>query len=244
MKRIRGHDLRRGTARDVAQFNKAAKGTALATSAAALGHGHTGFSRNGTAHYIGGMTDDLWSKRVSSAFVDPIRRLETAETPFNPAVMTVAEVDEACRIQGLNVHDQKARNQVRKNDLKRKHTDWIEEESRKMRAVLSADEPSADQGESDQPDDSHIENIDPALLQSSQNLINMVQGGDLPADDGAMSSTVEDLVFSSVADQEKPSTPSSASELLFASTAFAFVDRLSNINMTNNQVLARDGVKI
>lgn len=63
---VTSHDVRRGSARDVAFLEKV-PGTSTRSAAAALGHSDAARRSGVTSKYIGPVKEDLWSKRLEAS---------------------------------------------------------------------------------------------------------------------------------------------------------------------------------
>jgi hypothetical protein len=68
---IVAHDLRRGAAQDTAHVKSITAGIATPAVSAALGHSNTSLFKGTTAVYVGGVDEDLWTKRVDLEYKDP-----------------------------------------------------------------------------------------------------------------------------------------------------------------------------
>ena len=97
---LRAHDLRHGTARDLAHLDRGMiRGYANMAVANALGHKMSTFMRDITDSYVGGSDFSSWTLRAQSEWRDSnAPRMGTAA--FDPPPLQPGELEEYCRAKG------------------------------------------------------------------------------------------------------------------------------------------------
>jgi len=250
LSRLRAHDLCRGAARDTANLNSEEKGVVNTVTAAVLGHNVNGSSRQGTAHYVGDLDDDVWSKRVDENYVDSIHGVAEAEHAYQRRFQSfkAQDITEACQSEGLDPQEPKGRKLALRKLEKRRQADWADQETRK-RQMLATDSPAAPPS----PDDDHNApgevsdesptttanqvdsfSLDPQLAQDCNDFCNVMTG----ADDGATNPAIQDLLLDSVQTDAAVSPTQESGE---PDDALNFVRRFSTINISCNQGLQNFG---
>jgi hypothetical protein len=244
---FRAHDLRRGAARDTANLSGKLKGSADKMTAAVLGHNESAANRSLTAHYVGGVVHDTWTKRVDENFNDPVYDIPNADSPYQRKfqAFTADEITEACLSKGLRTVAQKDRKRGAQLLEKRRQAEWADQENRK-RQMLNEGYRSASTsrtaGLPTRPDESEDITtsetnasgdfpLDPQLAQYSQALCNVMSG----ADDGVAEPEIEGLIYDSAQGLGSPIQGPEWGDTL------GFVRLFSTINITCNQGLQQSG---
>jgi hypothetical protein len=123
--RIRGHDLRRGAARDTANLSHSIKGYATPAVAAVIGHSEQSHMRGTTAAYVGSVVEDVWSRRVEENFDDDSFQMDiTGESFVKRRKISHLEITEMCEIAGLDSLDANNRRKMSKMHLEQTLEDW------------------------------------------------------------------------------------------------------------------------
>lgn len=119
------HDLRRGCFQDMANLSVVPAGMSMDRVAETLGHSHKSFEAGLTKKYSGTVSDPtLLQKRLRST-VDDIDVLQSAGSPYKKAKVSDEDVDEYCRIKGLNSSQKDDRAKARRHlDAQRLGT-WL-----------------------------------------------------------------------------------------------------------------------
>jgi len=241
--RLRAHDLRRGAARDTANLKSKAKGAPSKGATAVLGHSFNSTNMPLTAHYVGALADDLWTKRINENFDDPIYEMEEAENPYQRKFQALRpqQIVQTCRTEGLDENNPLQRKEASKLCQKRRQADWADQERRKRQSIeADSQEPPSryaadimvNPGVFDEDalnDLDAVDNafIDPQLLQQSQDLSDFIVG----TGNVATNPQIEGLVFDTVQGIASP-----PDEVLTSDT-LGFVRRFSAINISCNQTL-------
>jgi hypothetical protein len=141
LSKTRAHDLRRGAAQDTANLEKSKLvGFVTPGVSAALGHGQNSRGASHTAHYIGSLTDDVWSKRVEENFINPYGIDETDNMyPKKFQHLKPEQITELCQTEGLDPSNKHHRKQASNLYEKRRRQEWMNEE-RTKRMAISYDE--------------------------------------------------------------------------------------------------------
>lgn len=204
LSRLHAHDLRCGAARDTANLRSKAKGTPGKGATAVLGHSFNATNMALTAHYVGALADDTWTKRNDESFDDPIYEIEETENPYQRKFQALQpqQVTEICRIEGLDEKDPKQRKQASRLYEKRRQGDWADQE-RAKRQMIDTDVQESPRRAVVLPDVHVSENvnfntgdfhIDPQLLQQTRHLYDAIDG----AEHAATNPQIEQLIFDSV----------------------------------------------
>jgi hypothetical protein len=122
---IRSHDLRRGSARDLANLEEDIKGVATPAVAAAMGHSNVTHIRGLTARYVGPVSDSAWSRRLEEEYQDPYG-IEVTDAVFlkKRQSLNSAEITAQCRHDGLDEENPSARKTTSTKIRKRMIDDW------------------------------------------------------------------------------------------------------------------------
>lgn len=141
LSKTRAHDLRRGAAQDTANLDKSKLvGFVTPGVSAALGQGQDPRSASNTAHYIGSLTDDVWSKRVEENFVNPYGIDETENMfPKKFQHLKPEQITELCQTESLDPSNKYHRKQASNLYEKWRREEWMNEE-RAKRMALSYDQ--------------------------------------------------------------------------------------------------------
>ncbi|KAF2742274.1 hypothetical protein M011DRAFT_490750 [Sporormia fimetaria CBS 119925] len=122
--RIRAHDLRRRSAREIGHFD--IKGTATDAVASCMGHADRGRSRR----YVGGVSVDVRGERLENPLHDPLRRIdlptEVQASRYKHVRASKQDITAACVAQGVDDKDPKARARVAQEIRKWKQADNVE----------------------------------------------------------------------------------------------------------------------
>jgi hypothetical protein len=98
--RLRVHDLRYGSARDIAHLDQSTlHGNANMQVASALGHKMSTFMKDVTEQYVGGSDNATWNLRAKSDWVDS-RAPRMGNTAFVPRPLREGELPQYCRSMG------------------------------------------------------------------------------------------------------------------------------------------------
>lgn len=121
--RLRVHDLRYGSARDLAHIRQSRiRGYASMTVASALGHKMSTFMNDVSEQYVGGSDVSMWNLRVESDWVDS-RMPKMGSSAFVPTRLGEGELESYCRSMGWDPmkasNIQKARVHIRRSQEER-----------------------------------------------------------------------------------------------------------------------------
>lgn len=98
--RLRVHDLRHGSARDIAHLDQSKlRGNANMQVASAMGHKMSTFMSDVTERYVGGSDIATWNLRAESDWVDS-RAPRMGNTAFVPRPLRDGELQQYCRSMG------------------------------------------------------------------------------------------------------------------------------------------------
>ncbi|KAI9695795.1 MAG: hypothetical protein M1836_006061 [Candelina mexicana] len=112
---IVAHDIRRGTARDVAHL-KTPVSSNTAGVAAVLGHDHRTEQRGVTKDYIGSLKEDVWSARLAQpATKDPFELQPINDSFKRRRKTTHTDILEACETGGFDFNTRKGKDQARES---------------------------------------------------------------------------------------------------------------------------------
>ena len=120
LKPIVPHDLRRGSAKDIANLPRdPTRATGLSDSvvAAELGHSNAALQKGITANYVGATTDDSWTRRVSANVKDPFG-LGTASEAYKKPKITRVQWRKMYNEAGVDPSDRKATRNLRSETYK------------------------------------------------------------------------------------------------------------------------------
>jgi hypothetical protein len=122
---IRSHDLRRGSARDLANLDKEIKGVATPSVAAAMGHSNATHIKGLTARYVGPISDSTWSPRLGKEYQDPYG-IEVTDAVFSRKRKKLgsAEITAQCRLDGFDEGSRNARSISSRRLEKKRTDDW------------------------------------------------------------------------------------------------------------------------
>jgi hypothetical protein len=130
LKRILPHDLRRGSAKDIAKLPQdPTEATGLATDvvAAQLGHCNVTLSNGTTGKYVdGASTHGIWSKRVNASLQDPFGP-DVASIVYKKPTITRDEWLSMYKA-GMDSFDRKATRKFRDETHKKNEQQWITSE--------------------------------------------------------------------------------------------------------------------
>jgi hypothetical protein len=133
---VRSHDLRRGSAKDLAHLGVRIKGIATDEVAAGLGHSKASHARGVTTKYVGAIDDDLWAKRVDASFEKPFG-IEITDTSYRKRRrLTGADVTDLCKIDSLDPSDRHARRRVGVAYKKKGVNDWMQEQQSRADPIV------------------------------------------------------------------------------------------------------------
>lgn len=126
---IRSHDLRRGSARDLANLDTEIKGVATPTVAAAMGHSNAAHAKGVTARYVGPVTDSTWSTRLEKGYQDP-HGIEVTDAVFSRKrkLLDPTQITAQCRRDGLDEDSPNARRTSSRRLGKKRIDDWRQTE--------------------------------------------------------------------------------------------------------------------
>jgi hypothetical protein len=126
LEKIRAHDLLRGAARDAANIIRSVKGHATPAVAVLIGHSEKSHLQGVTASYVGGLAEDVWTKRVEENFEDMFC-MDTTDDSFvnvKRRKLGPSEITDICEKQGLD--PAKAKNRAKASLMQKQKTlkDW------------------------------------------------------------------------------------------------------------------------
>jgi len=126
---IRSHDLRRGSARDLANLDTEIKGVATPTVAAVMGHSNATHTKGVTARYVGPISDSTWSTRLEKGYQDPYG-IEVTDAVFSRKrkLLDSAQITAQCRRDGLDEDSPNARKISSRKLEKKRIDDWRQAE--------------------------------------------------------------------------------------------------------------------
>jgi hypothetical protein len=118
---LRTHDLRHGTARDLAHLDQSRiRGHANMTVASAMGHKMSAFMRDVTDKYVGGSDVSTWNLRAQSEWRDS-RAPKIGNTAFTAPPLRPGELENYCKEKGwdpaLRSNIDRARGLIRQTQL-------------------------------------------------------------------------------------------------------------------------------
>lgn len=102
--KVATHDLRRGSAKDIAHLKGEIRGFATPTVAAALGHRISSYMKDVTASYTGGSDASIWTLRAESGFADRKAPM-VGQSPFVAKNPNHDEVQKYCAMKGWDADD-------------------------------------------------------------------------------------------------------------------------------------------
>jgi hypothetical protein len=102
--KVTTHDLRRGSAKDIAHLKEEVRGFATPTVAAALGHKLSAYMNDVTALYVGDSDASIWTMRAESGFKDRKAPM-VGQSPFVAKNPNRDEVQKYCAKKGLDADD-------------------------------------------------------------------------------------------------------------------------------------------
>lgn len=202
--------------------------------------------------YVGSLTQDIWSKRVSEGFVSPFA-IEEADTGYCAPSQRLdpQQVIKLCEDEGVDPSDKKQRTNASPNYAKRRQSEWIDEQLHKRMAISEDDQDSPspnklghatvipsvrlsmdaiDTSRTGQEEDAGEILIDPELLQSTQSLYDVVVNGSQDYDLPEVEAAIFDHVYN-----PHPATM----DALLTKDTLEFVRQYSTINISRNQTLAQ-----
>ncbi|KAK9236110.1 hypothetical protein V1525DRAFT_389767 [Lipomyces kononenkoae] len=124
--KLKTHDWRRGSARDVAHLKTEIAGVADHATAAALGHSRIATAKGITDKYVGSVGHDIYTDRVETGFDH--RCSPALGAPFKKFTLRADETTKFCLDNNLNptLKNHRRRAQDRIQDMRR--SEWIEEQ--------------------------------------------------------------------------------------------------------------------
>jgi hypothetical protein len=224
------HDVRRGTAAEIAHLPSGLRGASATDAARVLGHQTSSRESGLTARYIGGIREDTWKKRLASDFEDDFEPT-FAETAFKRARQSTTRVKEICEELGLDSDQPKERDRARAIGRTRLREEWMENA---LEPTLSEKKESDDTGLNfelentislqSREDNTAQEEIpiDPKLLQLTQ----------------IMTTGIDNLdVASSMLDKVAENAENNMSQTHFPPDLHGFVSKFAKINVYRNEVV-------
>lgn len=121
------HDVRRGSARDMASAEQPITGIATAGVARALGHTTKSLNAGLTDAYVGSSFQDHWTRRIEEGTSNPQPTfgLEIAPAGYVEPRLRPGKVTALCNEAGVDPSNRKARNVVAARHHRESFQDWI-----------------------------------------------------------------------------------------------------------------------
>jgi len=123
---LAARDIRRASARDLADLPEDIKGVTNTGIAKALGHTGTALRRGVTDAYVGALGVELYSKKIESPFID--KYAPGIGAPFKRQKVSHDAVTLYCMEHGLDGSIEKNRVEERSYTNKRQEADWLEQQ--------------------------------------------------------------------------------------------------------------------
>jgi len=126
--KLRSHDMRYGSAADLAYMKDGTLRPGLGRVAAELNHSHKALTTGITRKYAGDSSVDSWSKRAQENHRD-LFDLQIAESPYpNKRPLSTDEITTLCDIEGVDSSDPRARQRVSMGSKRQAISVWMEGE--------------------------------------------------------------------------------------------------------------------